>query len=299
MINLSLEQLQTFLVVKRLGSISKAATALSVTQPAVTSRLKTLEHNLGTDLFAKDASKFSLTAVGEKLLFHAERMEALVNTIEKDIAEPRAIKGTIRIGASETIAQTWLPHFISSLHDLLPEILIEYHVDVSSNLRNSIINRETDLAFLLGPIDDARTENLKLPEFELDWYTAVSEEITDKSAAFLNKPILTYAKGTKPFYEIQEALKKSIIVNTQVFPSSSLYGTLRMVEQGLGVAALPKLLGDAWVTSGKLQKFQYTWIPSPLIFTASFMRDAVSPTTEKAAQIASQVAYDFHRHKII
>ena len=298
MINISLEQLQTFLVVKRLGSISKAASALSITQPAVTTRLKTLEHNLGTDLFSKDSSKFNLTVAGERLLFHAERMEALLNAIEKDIAEPEAIKGTLRIGASETIAQTWLPHFISSLHEFLPETQIEYHVDVSTNLRNSIINRDIDLAFLLGPIDDARTGNLELPEFELGWYASASEEPITSADFSSRKPILTYARGTKPFYEIQEAVKQSKLTNTQVFPSSSLYGTLKMVEQGLGVAALPKLLGDAWVSSRKLKKFDHSWTPSPLIFTASFMRDSLSPTTEKAAQLAIQIAEDFHKNKI-
>jgi DNA-binding transcriptional LysR family regulator len=176
----------------------------------------------------------------------------------------------------------------------LPKIQIEYHVDVSTHLRAAILDREIDLGFLLGPIDDARAINVPLPEFELEWYASAEQDLSADPETFFSKPVLTYAKGTRPFFEIKDAVKTIGSGNVQVFPSSSLYGILRMVEQGLGVAAIPKALGESWVSSRKLKKFERSWTPSPLAFTASFLRDASNPRLKQVSQLALKVALAFH-----
>lgn len=293
MINISIEQLHTLLTVWRVGGISKAAKSLSLTQPAITTRLKKMESTLGIDLFEPGHATLRLTRYGEQLVRYAQQIESIYDSIESNIANPDVVEGLIRIGASETVAQTWLPDFISALHDRLPKVQIEYHVDVSTNLRQSILSREIDLGFLLGPIDDARTTNLALPEFELEWYASVEEDFTADPERFFNKPVLTYAKGTRPFFEIKNEVKHIDQGNIQVFPSSSLYGILRMVEKGLGVAAIPKALAQSWVSSQKLKKFQRSWTPSPLVFTASFLRDASSARLQYASELALEVAVKF------
>jgi DNA-binding transcriptional LysR family regulator len=294
MLNFSLEQLNTLLTVWRVGGISRAAKSLSVTQPAITTRLKNLESTLGVRLFEKGNSSLKLTRAGEQLLHYAQQIEAICHSIETNIADPETVEGVIRIGASETVAQTWLPDFISALHEHLPKIQIEYHVDVSTHLRAAILDREIDLGFLLGPIDDARAINVPLPEFELEWYASAEQDLSADPETFFSKPVLTYAKGTRPFFEIKDAVKTIGSGNVQVFPSSSLYGILRMVEQGLGVAAIPKALGESWVSSRKLKKFERSWTPSPLAFTASFLRDASNPRLKQVSQLALKVALAFH-----
>ena len=163
MLNITLEQISAFLSVVRYGNISKAAHALSLTQPAVSSRIKNLEAMLGTELFQRGQQHAKLTKAGEKLFHYSQSIENLVNGIERDIADPALIDSILRIGASETIAQTWLPDFISLLYERLPRLQIEYHVDISSNLRSALLSRDIDLALLLGPLDDPRVTNLKLP----------------------------------------------------------------------------------------------------------------------------------------
>ncbi|MFQ6748680.1 LysR family transcriptional regulator, partial [Bordetella pertussis] len=68
-------QIRAFVTVARLGNLTKAAEALSLTQPAVTAQLKALEQSLGVALFDRAAGRLSLAKAGEALLPTAQAQE--------------------------------------------------------------------------------------------------------------------------------------------------------------------------------------------------------------------------------
>lgn len=70
-------QIRAFVTVARLGNLTKAAEALSLTQPAVTAQLKALEQSLGVALFDRAAGRLSLAKAGEALLPTAEALLVL------------------------------------------------------------------------------------------------------------------------------------------------------------------------------------------------------------------------------
>lgn len=291
MIRLNLEQLRTFLVVVRSGGVVRAAQALNVTQPAVTARLRNLEQTLGTAIFDRTEGANRLTKRGELLLTYALRLETLANQIERDIVDPEGVEGHLRIGASETIAQSWMPEFITELYQRFPGLQIEFNVDVSVNLRNALLAREIDLAFLLGPVSEYSVDNLALPGFELDWYTAASEDPDDEGATRLfGKPVITYARNTRPLRELRDAVHARVGPDVPIFPSSSLSAAMRLVASGLGVAALPRVLAGGAEGAGGLRRFDPGWRPAPLHFTASWIADPPSHTIASAAALAEEIA---------
>lgn len=291
MIRLNLEQLRTFLVVVRSGGVVRAAHALNLTQPAVTARIRNLEQTLRTPLFDRQAGANRLTKRGEMLLQYAAKLETLSNQIERDIVDPEGVEGHLRIGASETIAQSWMPDFISELHARFPRVQIEFNVDVSVSLRDALLAREIDLAFLLGPVSEYSVENVALPPFELAWYAAATDGGDAEAAARLfGKPVITYARNTRPFRETRDAVHERLGPDVPIFPSSSLSAALRLVETGLGVSPLPRALADPLVAEGRLVRFDPGWQPMPLQFTASYVADPPSHTAATAAQLASDVA---------
>jgi len=291
MVRINLEQLRTFVTVVRSGGVVKAAQALNLTQPAVTARIKNLEQTLRAPLFDRARGTTHLTKRGEMLLQYAVQLETLANRIERDIVDPEGVEGHLRIGASETIAQSWLPEFITALHERFPRLEIEFNVDVSVNLRDGVLAREIDLAFLLGPISEYSVENVPLPQFELGWFAGPAASAAGEVASDLfGKPIITYARNTRPYREMRDAVYDRIGPDRPLFPSSSLSAAFRLVETGLGVAALPKLLAQPWVDDGRLVEFDPGWLPEPLIFTASFVADPPSHTVERAAALAAEVA---------
>jgi DNA-binding transcriptional LysR family regulator len=298
MTRINLSQITAFLAVVRLGSIGKAAQMLSLTQPAVTARIKNLEDVMSKVLFERTSGGLKLTKDGELLLKYAERFEQLSDLVERDVVDPGAIEGYLRIGASETITQCWLPDFVTRLHRTFPKLEVEINVDISVNLRTALMNRQIDLAFLLGPISEYTVDNRDLPAFDLAWYVAADLKPADGDpASFLHMPIMTYARHTRPYRELKAKLFERVGPGVKLFPSFSLSACLRLVEAGIGVAVLPTALGAPSVTAGKIREFDPGWVPNPLQFTASFLGDPKSQIVETAAGIAVEVATEFDSHR--
>lgn len=296
MAKLNLDQMIAFLSVVRLGSISKAAQALNLTQPAITTRIRNLETTLQAELFERRSTGITLTKRGDLLVRYAEQIEQLSELIFADVMDPEGIEGHLRLGVSETIAQTWLPEFVTSLHKSFPAIEVEINVDISLNLRENLLNREIDLAILLGPISEFTVNNIDLPDFELAWYCANSEcgEHADSEALF-KLPVISYARHTRPFRELKASLFERIGPDTSIFPSSSLSAGFRLVEAGLGVAALPRLMGKRFVSEARIREFDPGWVPNPLKFTASYIAEPRSHLVETAANLALTVAREFQQ----
>lgn len=296
MARLNLEQLKAFLVVVRLGGINRAAAVMNLTQPAVTWRIKNLEETLGAKLLERSAGGIRLTKRGELLLRYAEQMERLTSRIERDVMDPKGVEGLLRIGVSETIAQCWLPAFISSLHNRFPSLEVEIHVDTSMNLRESLLGREIDIAILLGPISEYSVDNIILPAFDLAWYVAADTR-QDDADALLRNPVITYARNTRPFRELKSELLDRIGPEVKFFSSSSLSACFRLVESGLGVAALPRTLGQEFVSRGSIREFDPGWVPPPLKFTVSWLGASESDMVVSAAKMAEASAWEFDRYK--
>lgn len=299
MTRINLEQLRTFLAVVRLGGVRKAASGLNLTQPAVTARIKNLEQALRCELFDRTTGGMKLTKRGELLLAHAEKFEQLSQLVQKDVIDPSGIEGRLRLGVSETIAQCWLPDLVSRLHDLYPRLEIEFNVDISLNLRAGLLNREIDLAILLGPVSDYSVDNIALPGFDLAWYAAANPGPARSTDDFLARPVLTYARNTRPYRELREMLFERVGPDVSLFPSSSLSACFRLVEADLGVAVLPRILGQDLVAAGRIREFDPGWVPSPLQFSASYLGEPKSHLIETAAKTAQSVALSYLADKNI
>ncbi|OED50901.1 LysR family transcriptional regulator [Rhodobacteraceae bacterium (ex Bugula neritina AB1)] len=297
MSRINLDQLKTFLTVVRLGGVRKASAGMNLTQPAVTARIKNLEDSLSCALFDRTSGSMTLTRRGELLLAYAEQFEHLSERVEKIVADPAGLEGHLRLGVSETIAQCWLPELVSRLHGLYPKLEIEFNVDISVHLRAGLLNREIDLAILLGPISDYAVDNIELPGFELAWYAAADAPADIAEGGYLTRPVMTYARNTRPYRELKEMLLERAGPGVSLFPSSSLSACFRLVEANLGVAVLPKSLGQAFAAEGRIREFDPGWVPNPLQFSASYMGEPKSHLIETAAKTAFEVAVDHMNDK--
>ncbi|MDU9005328.1 LysR family transcriptional regulator [Sedimentitalea todarodis] len=294
MTRINLDQISAFLSVVRFGGVNKAARVLNLTQPAVTSRIKNLEESLSKSLFDRGPGGLRLTKHGELFLRYAERFEHLAEMVNKNVVDPEGLEGYLRIGASETITQCWLPDFVTRLHKKFPKLEVEINVDISVNLRAALLDREIDLAILLGPVSEYTVNNVDLPGFELAWYVAANVQPEHSNPSeFLRMPVLTYARNTRPYSELKALLLERVGPDVRMFPSFSLSACFRLVESGIGVAALPKALAKPYTDAGKIREFDPGWVPNPLSFTASYLGDPKSHMIETAARMAFGVATEF------
>lgn len=291
----TLDQLSAFLTIARTGGVRKAAEELNLTQPAITARLKALETTLGVELFDR-ANAMALTKSGAALVNYAEQTLQLNDLIQRHVASPEAVERQYRIGVSETIVQSWLPDFIARLRAAYPRLSVEIDVDISRTLRERLLSNAIDLALLMGPVSDYRVENAPLPAYPMAWFRAPSLVV---SAPGAGAPVITFARDTRPYRLLKEALFERYGAGVSLFPSSSLSACFRLVAAGLGVGALPLSLAAPYLAMGEIERFDPGWTPNSLEFTASYLATE-SGIGASAAQIAQDAAasYDkFHLSK--
>ncbi len=147
---MDLELLRTFLELNRTRHFGRAAEALHLTQAAVSSRLKTLERQLGVILFERSRREMRLTPEGGRLIRHAERLIASWRAARQDVTlaengEQLVIGGSLRLW--DVVLQRWL----HDLRRLYPEIAIIAEAQSPDYLTRRLIDGTLDVAIMLEP----------------------------------------------------------------------------------------------------------------------------------------------------
>lgn len=287
---MTFEQLRTFLWVARLGGFRKASDRLHLSQPAVSTRISNLEDELEAKLFERGPGELVLTKKGQQLLGYAEQLLYVEEEIKNRVANPAETEGLFRLGASETIAQAWLPSFIEAFSAQFPRVNVDLTVDISLNLRASILERRLDLAFLMGPVSEFSVQNVALPQFDLHWYK--SKQLGDVDLASI--PIISYSSKTRPYRELTSELARRVGPKSRVFSSASLSASLKMIASGIAVGPYPRVLAARHLEANEVEEFDPGFVPPPLEFTASYLAEPRSFLVENSAEIARDVATDWH-----
>ncbi|MBF8999017.1 MULTISPECIES: LysR family transcriptional regulator [Vibrio] len=286
---MTFEQLRTFARVVKLGGIRKAALEMNISQPAISARISALEEELGIPLLHRLTSGISPTKEGLRLLAHAQKIEADMANIKTEMTQNENIVGILRIGVAETIAHSWLSPFLKKLRQIYPKLVVELSVDVSNNLRDHLLNRQLDLAVLMGPLVEGNVENRLLPTFALDWYCSAAENIT----SLLDSPIISFARASRPYQELNAELLSRYGDSGQIFSSTSLSASLEMVANGIGVGTLPVCLATSLLQSGKIKTYDPGWTLTNLQFTASYLNDPRDDTVIKIADMMEATAQEY------
>ncbi|MGJ8589012.1 MAG: LysR family transcriptional regulator [Yoonia sp.] len=286
---MTFDQIKTFLWVARLGGFRKAAERLNLSQPAVSTRISNLEQELRVPLFERGLGEPVLTKHGALLLSYAEQMLFVEEEIKQRVANPSETEGLFRVGASETIAQAWLPDFLKAFSEQYPRVSVDLTVDISLNLRADLLERKLDLALLMGPVSEFSIENVALPPFDLHWYRATSNPQEDLSQI----PIISYSSQTRPHRELMSELSRRIGPKLRVFTSASLSASLKMIAAGIAVGPYPRALASDLLAAGQIIEFDPGFRPTPLDFTASYLSEPRSFLIETSAKIARDVAQEW------
>ncbi|MFK9099810.1 LysR family transcriptional regulator [Pseudomonas guariconensis] len=144
------EQLITFATVAEHGNISHAAAALHLSQPAVSGQLKLLQEAFGEPLYQRAGRGVRLTAAGDQLLGHAQRLREIFLQAQALRDAMRGMeRGTLRIGASTTPASYLLPYLIADFHARYPDIAITTTHGNTAEIVAAL--GELDIALIEGP----------------------------------------------------------------------------------------------------------------------------------------------------
>lgn len=136
---------RSFLAVARHGSLSHGARAIGLSQPTIGRHIAALEARLGgTTLFTRSARGLKPTEAAQAMLPHVEQMASAASAIRRTLSAPDdALKGVVRISASDIVGGLVLPPILADLRRRHPALTIELSL---SNDTEDVLGRAVDIA---------------------------------------------------------------------------------------------------------------------------------------------------------
>ncbi len=154
-IHITLRQLDIFEAVGRLGSISRAAAELNLTQPAVSMQVKQLEEQIGLPLIDLIGRRLVLTEAGRELLEHARDIAAKLATLKAAMDRFRGLeRGILRIAVVSTVSY-FLPRLIKDFTKNHPGVRIALQVANRGAVLAALAEKSVDLAITGRPPESA------------------------------------------------------------------------------------------------------------------------------------------------
>ena len=146
MANYTLRQLKTFFEVAKLGSVSKAAEKLFITQPAVSMQLRQLDDEFGIALFENVGRNIRLTNAGHEFMTQTGHVIASLKDLEAVMAEHAGMRrGRIDLAIVST-SKYFIPMLLVQFNRMFPTIEVHLHIDNKENVFGMVERNEVDMA---------------------------------------------------------------------------------------------------------------------------------------------------------
>jgi DNA-binding transcriptional LysR family regulator len=153
--NVTVRQLQMFVLASDAASFTRAADRLRVSPAAVSFQIKQLEDMTGFSLFERIGKKVSLTDAGQSLLGYARTvLQALEDADQSLMALRGAVTGRAKLGAVST-AKYIIPHLLAQFQQEFPGVAIDLRFGNRRQIAQGLERGEIDLAIMGRPADDA------------------------------------------------------------------------------------------------------------------------------------------------
>lgn len=149
--NIKFDDLASYVHTVRHQSLSRAAVALGLTQPAVTRRIQNLEESLGTQLLDRDTKPPRPNALGRLVFEQCERILREVDALRALVERDSVPHGQLRLGITQTVAETGIDRLIDDYRALYPDLKVHLLTRWSGELLRLLENGEIDAAAVTFP----------------------------------------------------------------------------------------------------------------------------------------------------
>ncbi|ASL45216.1 HTH-type transcriptional regulator GltR [Burkholderia sp. AD24] len=252
---MDLAALTIFRAVVRENGVTRAAAKLNRVQSNVTTRIKQLEEQLGTDLFIRDGRRLVLTPAGETLLPYAERLLALADEARHAVREDRP-SGRLRLGTMESVAATRLPGLLARYHTQWPDVALELETGTTGKLIERVREFEVDAALVAEPLDPAALGELfeTVPVFteELVMLTPREHRQIREVRDIALSTLVAFEHGCAYRAYIEKWYLEHGVRPARVLELGSYHAIVACVAAGAGVAVAPRSVLDLLADSSNI-----------------------------------------------
>jgi DNA-binding transcriptional LysR family regulator len=237
--------LESFIEVARQGNVSRAAEALFLTQPAITARLKSLENDLGVDLFIRTGRGMKLTDAGRALLPYAERTLATVDEARQLVANlKQGTTGALVIAAAPAVSTYLLPGILRTFRTTHPDVRLGVRTGHTEEVLDLVLRAEAHIG-IGRPIRHSDIELIPVFDDEMVLVVAARHPFASRGKVRMDELAaerLILFDRTSSYHELTSSLfRQAGIVPASTLELDNVEAAKKMVQQGLGVALLPRM----------------------------------------------------------
>ena len=235
--------LELFIKVAEYGSITKAAKALYITQPAISNALAKLEGELGVKLFFRDKRNgLLLTEVGKQILLLSRQMEDIDNRIyQTAYQEKHLLRGRLRIAVLTSLVSTILSKALKKYRNLYPDIDVELKEGTPNDIFTMVEEHSVDFAVSCSPFGKfdsiALRHDRMMAMFPPEYPAGYDVDLrSPRDMLILNQPAyepILYHSKEKIAIKIEKVL---LVQNAET--------AVHMVKEGIGVGILSEYTLD-------------------------------------------------------
>lgn len=249
-------QLEAFVRTVELGSFSKTAEAMYLSQPSISVYVRTLEDELGVRLLTRTAKIVSPTKDGKLFYQHAKNMltlrEKALVTIQN---EQQSFQGEISLYASSVPAQFILPEVIADFNKSFPEISFYVNMMDTFKVVNTVLEQKCDLGLVGAKIEEGRCTFRFITAESIVLIAPLSSPL---SAENLTRQIyfenfIVREAGSATRYHAEEYLLKIGINRDKlriVAQLTNMQSIVYAVSKGLGISIVSELAARDYILSG-------------------------------------------------
>ncbi len=259
---MQISQVQGFVEVARTASVSRAADALFVTQPALTSRLQRLEEELAAKLFHRTSHGMRLTEAGEAFLpFAVRALESLSDGRQIVNAFERGGAGRLALGAAPALSTYSLPTMLKEFATAHPRVRVSVRTGHSEEVLDLVLREQVDLG-LTRVLRHPDIVSTPLYEDRLVLVCDPSHRFAERGKIRLEeiaREQLVQFDRTSSYTELTNALFRTAGVQPDaVMELDAIDAAKKMVELGFGVALLPQTAVADEIAAGRLRLIEIT-----------------------------------------
>lgn len=253
---MEIDSLKVLLAVSEEKSFSGAARRLHRTQPAVSQTIKKLENDIGEVLFDRSTKDGTLTPAGTLLVDYAKQMLNLRRSARAAVSELKQLnRGRVSISANEHLIFYLLP-LIGEFTKKYPMVRVDIRKGVASRIPRQIMAREAELGVVSFKPRDKSVSSVEVGTDELSLVVNPEHRLAGKKVVRISDLALeTFVahNAASPYREqvISEFERRNVDLNIGI-EMPSLEAIKRLVEQGVGIALIPRIVAENELKRGTL-----------------------------------------------